>query len=223
MATQFSDLYDEFLQTEVEDTKLQSRTPDYLSFYLALLLKRARERFRDLAYRNSGFQLLKMEDVVESVRQTYDFSATGTSTTQTLSPAPPANAEFYVTVNNVVTTSFTFDSGTNEITITNMPNQTNTIYVGTYTDGQFNQTLNLTENGIIIDLMGNEYLKDKNKAEKHINQRVYGRDYGMHSQASHIKSITETYDLFDKRIAQRINLYTYRQSPDNLERLGSSS
>ena len=223
MATQFSDIYDEFLQTEVEDTKLQSRTPDYLSFYLALLLRRARERFRDLAYQNSGFELLKMEDVVESVRRTYDFSATGTSVIEILDPAPPTDAEFYVTVNSIATTSFTFNSGTNEITITNMPNQENTIYVGAYTDGQFNQDLNLTETGIVVDLMGNEYLKDKNKAEKHINQRVYGRDYGMHSQASHVKAIAETYDLFDKRIAQRINLYTYRQSPDNLEGLGSTS
>lgn len=101
-----------------------------------------------------------------------------------------------------------------------MPNQANTIFIGAYVNGEFNQTLTLTERGIFVDLMGIIYLKDKKKKALHINQSVYGSDYRMHSQASHIRALDDMYNINYELILRKINLYTYRNSLDSLKRLG---
>lgn len=211
MATPFTELFDEFLQTEVDDEIYTTFTDDLAFKNLSLLLRRAREIFRDIILSETRSADNKAEDVVEFQRQTYNFQATGTSVTQVLSPDPPSNAIFFVSVNNIETTDFTFNSGTNEITINNMPNQTNDIYVGAYVNGQFNQTLNLTEIGIFVTLMGLVYLKDKIKKDTLLRHQLEGADY-RHSgtQGNHIRALQATYNDKYRRMKQEIIMYAYR-------------
>lgn len=221
MATLFADIYEEFLENKVRDVNLATRyTPDALSGLLSNWLKDAREVFRDIAIEELGFTENKMEDVVPSTRSTYSFVEDGETATLTLDPKPETNSEIYVSVNGIATTSFTFTSP-DGLEVTNMPDQTgNEIYVGAYKDGQFNQTLNLVEIRTMTDLMQLVFMDVQTANEKLLNQRVYGKDYGLHSQANHINAMEKLTDKRYMRIVQRMNLYSYRQDPEELARLG---
>ena len=221
MATQFSVLFTDFLNNKVRDVNLATRyTPDALSELLSGWLKDGRELFRDLAIEDETATIPKMEDVVESTRTIYEYSFTGTSNTTVLSPVPTVGSEFYATVNDEVWIDFSYDEGTNEMTINNAPDQLNTVDIGAYFDGQFNQTLNLTEQRVLVDIMQLVFSDVQVMNEKLLNQRVYGKDYGMHSQANHITSMERLTDIRYIRLVQRMNLYTYRQDPDELSGLG---
>lgn len=223
MATLFSDLFSEFVENRIRDAKLAERyTPDILSSVLASWLKTARELFRDLSIENPNFTTNKMEDVVESTLQMYRYSFTGTSDSRNLDPQPTENSSFYVTLNGVVLSAdkYYYNEITNQMIIQDVPNQLNNIYIGAYTDGQFNQTLNLTERGIVLDIMQMNYIDLQVANEKTINQRVYGKDYGMYSQANHLTTLNDTIDMKYKRIIQKMNLYSYRQDPEELTKLG---
>ena len=227
MATQFSDLYEQFLSRKVKDTNfISSFTPDFLSEFLFNLVNEGRQMLRDVIVEVATSSNNKMEDIVDSQRETYEYTFTGTSNTTVLSPTPPSSPNFYITVNDVVWSSddFSFNSGNSELTINNAPSTgTNSVSVGAYTDGQFNNTLNLTEIGLVLDFMQLAYIDTQLTDEKLLNQRVFGNDYGLHSQANHIKALASDYDEKYKRLYQRVNLYTYRQDPDDLSGLGGAS
>ena len=210
MATPFTEIYDQFLETEIDDGSFALYTDDLFYKKLNSLLTRGREKFRDIIIANTGDITNKAEDVNDLQRQTYNLTFTGVSNTFTLNPAPPVGSDFYVSVNDVETTTFTF-TAPDQLEITDMPNQENSIYVGAYVNGQFNQTLNLTEKGLFVDLMGLYYLKDKIKKETLIVHAVEGRDYS-HSgtQGNHIRALKETFEFTTKEVEQDIIMYAYR-------------
>lgn len=210
MATPYTEIFDQFLETEIDDGSFALLTDDLLYKRLTTLLDRAREKFRDIIIANTGELANKAESVIEFQRQTYSLTFTGTSNTFTLSPAPPTSSEFYVSVNGIQTTNFTFTSP-DQLEVTNMPDQENDIYVGAYVNGQFNQTLNLTEKGLFVDLMGLYYLKDKIKKETLIVHAVEGRDYS-HSgtQGNHIRALKDQFEFTTKEVEQDIIMYAYR-------------
>lgn len=221
MATLFSDLYEELTMTEFFDRSFALETPVFQSKLLSLYMKRARSRFRDVANKNDGAIQLKMEDVVESAFSEYEFSTTGTTFVQVLSPAPVNGSSFYVTVNGVdFTSNTTYDENTDTITITGMPSTgTNNIEIDFYKDGQFNQTLNLVESDIVVDAMGIYYLKDKIKKDELLVIQVYGTDFKLHNQGNHIRALMDIYKESERQLDKRINRYSYRQSLDDFEGL----
>ena len=152
LATLFSDLFNEFLQTEVSSIDLATKyTEIQLTNYLTILLKRAREEFQQYVYNNAPITINKMDDI------------------------------------DVANT-------------------------------QFNQDLSLVESGLIVDLMGMIYLKDKIREQKLIQMAIYG-DVKMYSQANHIKSLSDIYENSRKEVYQKIITYTYLSNKDNLSGL----
>lgn len=224
MATSFSGFFEEFLNRKAKDINfVNSFTPDYLSVFLSDLIMESREMLRDLVVEISGSDANKMEDVTESSRSIYEYNFTGTSDTRVLNPPPATNSQFYVQLNGIPHADFSFNESNNEMTINNAPDGDNSVYIGAYFDGQFNNSLNLTERGLILDFMQLAYIDTQVVKEKLLNQRVYGKDYGMHSQAAHIKSMESLYDMKYRRLYQRVMMYTYRQDPDELRRLGGNN
>lgn len=210
MATPFTEIFDQFLETEIDDGSFALIPDDLFYKKLSTLLKRSRNKFRDIILKNSTSITNKAEDVIEFQRETYNFTETGTSATVTLDPAPPTGSAFYVSVNDVETQNFTFTTP-DQLEITDMPDQSNEIYVGAYVNGQFNQTLNLTEIGLFVDLMGLYYLHDKVKKETLIVHAVEGRDYS-HSgtQGNHIRALKDQLEFTTKEVEQDIIMYAYR-------------
>ena len=221
MATPFVDLFEEFLIREVDSAKILSYKVDFRYNLLSSLLYGGREMYRDIIYSNDGLALNKAEDCIEFQRQTYNYTTTNTTFVQVLSPIPPTNASFYVEVNNVASQNFSYDPLTYTITITGLTGTSN-IYIGAYLNGQFNQTLNLTERGLFVRLMGLQWLRDKIKTDKLICQKVYGKDWGMHSQANHLKELDDLYKYEYDSVYKDIMLYSYRNSPHDLQELGGA-
>lgn len=218
MATPFISVFDKFLETEIDDNSFSMYTDDLQYKKLSNLLFRARSKFRDIIISNNLTEN-KSEDVIPFQRETYSFTSTLTSETFVLSPAPPENSNFYVSVNDIETYDYIFDSINNEVTINNMDSGDKNIYVGAYVNGQFNQTLNLTEFNIMVDLMGIYYLKDKVKKQTLIVQNIQGRDYSLSgTQANHIKSLSDLYNKREYKIEQDIILYAYRNFGYNISK-----
>lgn len=220
MATQWNTLYKEFLNNKVRDVNLATKYTEYeLQTLLDGWLKDARNVFRDLAIDEEGATIKKMEDVTNPTINTYEYQFNGTSDTRELIPNPSVDSSFGVYVNEEVWTDYTYNENTFEMTIDNTPNQLNDVYIEVKSSGQFNQTLNLYEERIVLDLMQLVFIDEQLINEKLLNQRVYGKDYGMHSQANHIGALDRLSDRRYIRVVQRMNLYTYRQDPDELSGL----
>lgn len=210
MSTPFTELFEEFLITEINDSDFNSYSVDMRYNVLNNLLTRSREYFRDLIIENATGYDNKAEDISDFKRTTYSSVETGTTATITLIPPPTTDTPtIYVTINDEDYEKFTYNSTTNEVLIIGMPNQANSVFIEAI-DGRFNQTLTLTEKGIFVDIMGNIYLKDKIKQDIHVNQSIYGKDYGMHSQANQLKELQNIYKQNNDRIRQDIVMYTWR-------------
>lgn len=221
MATLFSDLFNEFLQTEVNSVDLATKyTQPQLSNYLSILLKRAREEFFSFANINPPSTIPKMQDCIEFWSQEFNFTLTGATPTTTLNPIPNTGSLFYITVDGVATTNYTYTSGTGSITINGMSSSSHSIDIIAYVNGQFNQTLSFVEQGITIDWMGVIYQKDKIKQQRLFNLAITGRDDGMASQANHIRALQATYEYDRNKIMQRMYEYTYLSDPNKLSGMG---
>lgn len=147
MTTPFSDLFNDFLQTEVSSIDLATKyTQTQLTNYLTVLLKRAREDFSSYALINPPSTIPKMSDI---------------------------------DINNT----------------------------------QFNQNLSLVESGIIVDLMGLVFLRDKIKEQKLYQQMIYG-EIKMYSQGQHLRELSNIYENSRKEVYQKIITYTYLSNPN---------
>ena len=222
MATTFESIFSVFEQTEFFDVDVANFTPDHRSFYYSILLERARGRFRDDAYPSAGFTTNKMEDVVESYNQRYEFTSSSSGTfTATLDPTPQAGASFFASVNGVdFTDNFTYDDSNDEITITGITTTTNDIIVVAYASGQFNQTLNITEVDIVVAIMGYYFFIDKVRNDSLYDIQISGADYNVPNQANLIRSLQSSHNVTRNDIRAMINRYSFKQSPDSLEGLG---
>ncbi len=222
MPTQFEAVFDEFLMREIDSAKILSYGIDLRFKLLSSLLFGARGMFRDEIFSNSGEVLNKCEDVVEFSRTTYNYSTSDPTFTVTLDPAPEDGSSLYIEVNDVETRNFTYDNSTNEVIIMGLGAQSS-ISVGAYKNGQFNQQLTLTEFELFVRIMGLVYLRDKIRADRVLCQVPYGRDWGLHSQASHLSQLQKTYKEDQDLIYKDIMLYTYRNDPNRLQNLGGES
>ena len=223
MITEFTEIFDEFLDTEIDSFDISKYSPPTLSKYLSNLLKRAREQVYNLLYKNSVIDINKMDDVVEFSNNEYDFSYTGITFTTTLNPIPILNSDFYITVDNQETniSDYIYDSTLGQITINNMTNALHSINIISYINGHFNQNLSLIEKGILVDWMGVFFLKDKIKSQRLYNITVYGVDYPEKSQANHLKALESIYNENKHDAEVKTLEYTYRNDPTNLHDLGA--
>ena len=147
MATLFSDLFNEFLQTEVSSIDLATKyTSEQLTDYLTVLLKRAREEFYQYVYNNDSNTINKMDDI--------DIDNT-----------------------------------------------------------QFNQDLSLVESGILTDLLGLIFLRDKIKEQRLFQQAIYG-EVKMYSQGQHLRELSNIYENSKKDVYQKMINYTYLSAKD---------
>jgi hypothetical protein len=218
MSVEFADLYDKFIVTKVEDTNFATNyTPYELSKFLYGLLDTSISYFYDtIMYDGTS----PFEDLTDSQYSDYSYDFTGTSDTRVLTPTPYAGSSFTVEVNDVEWEDYSYDSGTGEMTISNTPNGDNEIFVGAYYDGEFTQDLNRVEKDILLEGMTVQYIEKQMNKEKTLNQRIYGKDYDMYSQANHLNSLRETYNSKREKLEQRIIVYSYRQDEDDLSGLG---
>lgn len=221
MATLFKTLFDDFLSTEVNSLNLGNYSPPQLSNYLSILLKRSREEFYNYAYISGNSTIFKMDDVIEFYNQEYLYTFTGVTFTTTLSPLPNSGVSFYITVDGIATTNYTYITSTGVLTLSNMSNLFHNIDVIAFLDGQFNQSLSLVEQGILTDLMATTFLKDKIKEQKLYNMALTGKDEGIKSQANHLIALNKIYREDKKDIEQRMYVYTYQSNPNQLKGLGA--
>jgi hypothetical protein len=216
MSTLFTDIYDSFLETEVTSRDLLKYNPPLLSKYLNNLLERARSEFYNLAYSNPPNVNNKMEDITLFYLKDYtEESFNNSSLTVQLLNDTPIDSLFYITVNDDITTNYSYDSDTKIITISELDTEiTSNIVIYAYRNGIFNQTLTLIEKDILVDWMGVIYLKDKIKTQKLYNQSIYGKSEGQYSQANHLKELQSIYNDNKKSIITKTIEYTYRNAPD---------
>lgn len=221
MATQFNDLFSKFIQRKVKSTDFaNSYTPDLLSELLNSFLDDARQKMRDIVVEIDGETTDLIDEATESEHLVFRYSFTGTSDTRALTSTPKSGSEFYVTVNNVAWTDFTYNDANNEITINNAPNQTNQVRVGTYFDGAFLNELNRVIEGLLIDFMQLAWIDYQLVSQNNLQQRPYGADYREHSQANHTSETLRLYSDHYDRLYARLYEYTYRQDPTQLLRMG---
>ena len=214
MSTTFEDLFDQFLETEIDSFDIAKYNPPQLLKYLSNLLKRSRQEVYNLLYSNPQSIANKMDDVIEFNYKEYSYNFTGTTFTQVLNPTPSENSLFYITVDDIQTTNFTYDNLTNTLIINGMLNKLNSIDVTTYISGQFNQTLTLIEQGILIDWMGVIILKDKIKTQRLYNLAIYGVDFNEKSQGAHITALQKIYKENRDAVEVKTLEYTFRNAPD---------
>jgi len=154
LATLFSDLFNDFLQTEVSSIDLATKySQTQLTNYLTILLKRAREEFYNYVYNNGISVINKMDDI--------DVDST-----------------------------------------------------------QFNQDLSLAESGIVVDLMGLVFLRDKIKEQRLYAQAIYG-EIKMYSQGQHLRELSNIYENARKEVYQKMITYTYLNTQNALKGLGA--
>lgn len=222
MATLFTNIFDEFLQTEVSSITLSLYTPPQLSNYLSILLKRSREEFFQYALINPPSTIPKMQDCSEYWSEEYTFILTSATPTTTLNPIPVSGSLYYVTVDGVVVlnNNITYNSGTGNITISGMSNGSHSIDAIFYQNGQFNQTLSMEEIGIILDWMGVISQKNKIREEKLQALAIYGRDSQFGNQGNHIRELQKVFEYDRKSVIQRMLNYTHLSDPNKLSGMG---
>lgn len=219
--TKFEDLFDLFLDTEINSFDLSRYSPPRLAKYLSNLLKRARGECYNLVYSSdiSGLSN-KMTNCVDFSYNDYSFSFIGVTFNQVLNPTPTSN-NFYITVNGASTTNFSYDSILGIITINGLSNTiVNNIEITSYENGHFNDDLTLIEQEIMVGWMGCIYLKDKVKEERLTKIAIYGKDYSQKSQGNHLMALEKTYRDNRKEMEEKTYEYTYRNNPNGFSGFG---
>ena len=207
MATSFDTIY---AKCENRSTDSSLSTQSYLYYY---------DMFHSLTYAISEFDEECNKDLTDRTDYSYtfyEFTGDG-STTEFVLTSPPSNANIYVKINDTTNTDFTYSLST--VTFNNPPVSGVTIYIYAYVIGQFTETLNDTEISILADGIKVNFVSKTLYKSGQLNQMVYGNSIGIHSQASHNKTlhIIDT-DMY-KRWKARITEYSYTHDDDDLENL----
>jgi hypothetical protein len=216
LSTSFDDIFDQFLSM-VDDTRfINGMTTDMLAVTLSKYLDEARGLFGDYCYKD-------LDDYTATQREYYEFAGNGSTVQYTLSPFPPTSAEFYVSVDDVETIDYLFNSSTNIMTLSATPVLNSDIYIGAYKVGQFTETLNIQEISILANAMQIPYIKFYLQKRLHLNQMIYGKDTTVHSQANQLKELRETLQDRKKEVEQKIMQYTYKQNDDDLDGISGAN
>lgn len=215
MSTTFQSIYD--LNSVIKnDSRLQGK-PKNLIYQLSYnYLFFAIGYFRKKCYQN-------LDDFTPFSQLEYGFIGSGSTNTYTLSPIPPlAYDGFFISVDDIECTSYTFDQTTNILTINPIPPINSEVYVANYVIGKFNSViLNPTEMLILAEGMSVPFLKQQVNKDTLLNQMVYNSDGRIYSQSAHIDSVSKVSDeQFFKTVKSLINDYTYSENPNGYLGLG---
>jgi len=211
IATTFSDIYD-LNEAITNDDNLNS-LPNNLYYFTAYqYLLFAIAEFVDVCN-------VDIENHTAFTQETYNFTGDGSTIQYTLSPTPPALCELYVSINDVETTNYTFDSVLNTITFSSTPVLNDDIYIGAYIEGSFLVDLTINEKRILSEAMTIPYIESKINRSVQLDQMVYGANLGIHSQANHNKVLSQEKQDKYLKIHQMIVRYSFRSDPDDLDNL----
>lgn len=208
MATSFDDIYglNEAIMT---DSRINSLPENLYYYVLYKYLQYSIGEFRTICWKN--LDLLTAFD-----QEIYTFTGDGTTYSFLLNPAPPTSSNFYVSVNNVETTNFTFNSGTNYLTLGTTPILNASIYVGAYVIGEFTQDLNVEEQTILSIGMTVPFLKSNVINTKQLKQMISAAPINIASQANHNKVLFEGHKQIEQEFLDRMNRYSWRNDPNDL-------
>lgn len=219
--TSFEDIYS-LNQAIMTDNTLTSLGDNLYYYLLSTYLDFAIAEFRGDCFQD-------LDDITSFDQEIYGFTGDNTTTDFVLSPAPPTSDDmstsFYITVNDVeiASSAYTYDSGTYTISFSTAPAASAVIYIGAYIIGYFTDDLNRSEKRILAQGMTIPFIEGQINKTKSLNQIIYGRGSGMHSQANHNKVNLEILDSKYQRLHQMIAWYTYTDDPDSLDNLASIS
>lgn len=203
MATKFDDIYKLYLQNN-NDLDMKKYTTDYSYNILWTYLSYSISLFGDYCYKNIN------DDYIPFQRIPYEFVSDGIINSFILNPSPPLGCDFYVSVDSNETMDYSFNIVTNQITINSLIAY-QSIYVGAYIIGEFNNTLNVQEQNILASGMSIPFKKNKLNSTLLLNMLVHSKDFNSPSQANHIKEVRATVELEEKTLQQRIKMYMWKQ------------
>ena len=152
----------------------------------------------------------------------YGFTGNGTTKIFTLDSQPPIGSLFYVSLDNMETIKYSYDSILNQITFIDAPLSQSDIYIGAYIIGQFNSAnLNFSEKDILCQGMIVPWLQQQRNSDQLLHQMVFGTDFKIYSQGAHIEQLNNTLDSqYLKFVMSRINMYSWKENPNGLMGLG---
>lgn len=211
MATSFDEIYclNSVIMT---DSKTSNLPTNLYYFILNKYLSFSIGQFRKKCYKD-------LDDRTDFDQEIYTLTGDGNADEFTLSPAPPTDCSFYVTIDDVVTTAYTFNSTTNKIKFTDTPSNGADIYIGAYVIGGFASDLNIEEQTILAEGMTIPFVEYNINMTKQLNQMIYGTGIGLHSQANHNKVNLEIKNEARRIFKQLMDEYTYTNAPDNLNEM----
>jgi hypothetical protein len=198
------------------DNNLNSLADNLYYFTLDKYLQFAIAEFRKVCYQD-------IDTVTSFEQEIYNETGDGGTTDFVLSPAPPTGALFYVSIDGIETTAYTFTVGTNTLTFTSAPALNAVIYIGAYIIGAFTVDLNVDEQRILAEGLTIPFSEGQINKTKAMNQIVYGKGSGIHSQANHNKINLEIKNSQYQRLHQMISEYSYSNDEDDLEGLAAVS
>lgn len=205
MSTPFTDIYD--LNHIVCNNKYLKAQTDNMYYYLLYIhLLYAISFFEDYCYKD-------LADRVNFKQEIYTFKYSGVDTFA-MSPIPPINCEYYVSINGVKTNDFVIVD--NDITINNLTTD-DIVYIGAYSVGEFNVDMSDKEKTILSDGMLVPFQKKFMNDSKQLCQSVYGTEWKIYSQANHNDGILRMNESQIKELTKRITKYTYTDAPDGLQ------
>jgi hypothetical protein len=216
VSTNYEDIFEQFYLIIDDRRFIDSLTPDELTITLSKYLDRARGMFGDYCYKD-------LNNYIPTKREYYEFVSDGITIEYTLFPAPPLSSEFYVSINDIETNGYSFDVDTNVLALSATPNLNNSIYIGAYKLGEFNNTLNIQEITLLARAMTIPWLEFMLQKKKHLDQIVYGKDMSVYSQANHTQANKETLEKIRKDLLQDMFYYTYKQTNDELEGISGAN
>lgn len=216
MATSFDTIYG-LNSSIMTDSRTQNLATNLYYYNLFQYISYAIAAFRGYCYKDLDLR-------TDFSQEIYTFTGDGVSGDFTLSPDPPSGVSLYVAVDDVETTSYTYNSTTKIVSITPVPSLSSEVYVGAYIIGTFTETLNIDEQRILSEGMTIPFIESNINMTKQLNQMIYGTPVGLHSQANHNKTNLQIKETAYNRLERMIIDYTFTNDDDDLADLvGSDS
>lgn len=199
MATTFEEIYT--LNGAIMDLSEQINKPDNLYYFIL---------FQYLAFGISEFSnycYKDLNDFAPFQQEIYTIESDGIETEFVLSPAPPTDCDFYVSVDGVVLTEeqYSYDDLTDTLTLTVTGES---IYIGAYVIGTFNIDLNLKEKTILADAMTITFVEKYTNSPKQLEQLMYA-GVELFSQSQHNKVNLMIEEFRKSKVFKDMIFYTY--------------
>lgn len=212
--TSFDYIYQIFLDTEVSSQNLLNLDDYDLSNQLQSILLQARAELYYYLYSNKGTSLNIVEDITEYTTYFDNFVfSTSYSFTSTNNFDDTYSIVIYVNDILLDEANYTVNFVTKTFTITSALSVGDRIQIIEYKNPIFNQTLDLSQIGLIVIWMGVVFLRNKLKDQKVYNFTIFGVEDKFASQANQMKELKESLKEAEKLAKDKTMQYTYIANP----------